>query len=75
MTQQEYQELFRNLHLTMGISENKARLAATWVLAAHGFVADAVDCLPHLLFVGWREGPRERAVRLVAASVEDLLID
>ena len=53
----------------------KAALAATWTLAARGFVADAVDCLPHLVFVGPRKVPRGRAVRLVAASIEDLRVE
>ncbi len=75
MPEQEYQELFHSLNITMGIGENKARLAATWSLAARGFVADAVGFLPHLVFVGRRKEPRDRAVRLVAASVEDLLVD
>jgi hypothetical protein len=75
MTEQEFQELSRNLYATVGLSETKSRSAATWVLAAHGFVADAVDCLPHLVFVGPPKVARDRAVRLVAASVEDLLVE
>ena len=75
MTEQEFQELYRNLYATVGLSETKSRLAATWVLAARGFVADAVDCLPHLIFVGPPKVARDRAVRLVAASVEDLLVE
>ena len=75
MTEQECQELFRNLHTTLGLSDNKSRLAATWALAARGFAADAVDCLPHLIFVGLPKVARDRAIRLVAASVEDLLVE
>jgi hypothetical protein len=58
----------------LGISENKARLAATWTLAARGFVAEAVNYLPHLVFVG-PKAPRDRAVSLVAASIENLLVE
>jgi hypothetical protein len=75
MTEQEYRELFRNLYATTGLSETKSRLAATWALAARGFVADAVDCLPHLVFVGGPKVARAKAVRFVAASVEDLLVE
>jgi hypothetical protein len=55
MTEQEFQELFYKLCATQGLNDGKARLAATWTLAARGFVADAVDCLPHLVFVGPRK--------------------
>ena len=75
MTEQEFQELFHDLDRTLGLNPNKARLAATWVLAARGFVAEAVDCLPHLVFVGPPKNARDRAVRLVAASVQDLLVE
>jgi hypothetical protein len=77
MTEQEFQELFDNLCGTLGIDPNKARLAATWTLAARGFVADAVDCLPHLVFVGSTKTkvPRDRAVSLVAASIEGLVVE
>jgi hypothetical protein len=74
MTGQEFQELFRSLCGTMGVSETKARLAATWVLATHGFVAEAVNYLPHLVFVG-SKGPCGRAVSQVAASIEDLRVE
>jgi hypothetical protein len=40
MTEQEFQELFRNLYGTVGLSEAKSRMAATWVVAARGFVAE-----------------------------------
>jgi hypothetical protein len=68
MTEQEFQELFYKLSLTLGLNEFKSRVAATWVLAARGFVADAVDCLPHLVFVGSTntKAGRDRAVLLVA---------
>jgi hypothetical protein len=75
MTEKEFQELFRNLAATEGFNDAKARLAATWVLAARGFAADAVDCLPHLVFVGRPKAARDRAVQLVARSVEDLLVE
>jgi hypothetical protein len=75
MTEQEFQELFYKLCATQGLNDGKARLAATWTLAARGFVADAVDCLPHLVFVGPPKVARDRAVRLVAESIKDLLVD
>ncbi len=75
MTEQEFQEVFYKLRATLGLNDNKARLAATWVLAARGFVADAVDCLPHLVFVGPPKVARDRAVRLVAESIKDLLVE
>jgi hypothetical protein len=77
MTEHEFQELFHKLSLTLGLNDNKARLAATWVLAARGFVADAVDCLPHLVFIGSTntKAGRDRAVLLVANSIKDLLVE
>jgi hypothetical protein len=38
-------------------------------------LSPTVDCLPHLVFVGLPKAARDGAVRLVAASVEDLLIE
>ena len=67
MTEQEFQDLFHELCRTQGLNDNKARLAATWTLAARGFVADAVGCLPHVVFVGPPKAARDRAVSLVAA--------
>ena len=75
MTKQEFQELSHELSATMGLSDYKARLAATWTLAARGFVADAVGFLPHLVFVGPPKAARDRAVSLVAESIKDLLVD
>lgn len=75
MTEQEFQELFHHLRDTLGLNDNKARLAATWTLAARGFVAEAVDCLPHLVFVGLKTTGRDRAVRFVAAPIEHLLVE
>jgi len=77
MTKHEFQELFHKLSFTLGLNDNKARLATTWVLAARGFVADAVDCLPHLVFVGSTntKAGRDRAVLLVADSIKDLLVE
>ncbi len=76
MTEQEFHELFHNLCVTQGLNDGKARLAATWTLAARGFVADAVGCLPHLVFVGsTKTTGRDRAVSLVAESIKDLLVD
>ena len=75
MTEQEFRELFDDLSGTQGLNEDKARLAATWALAAYGFVADAVGCLPHLVFVGLPKVALDRAVSLVAASIKDALVD
>ena len=77
MTEHEFQELFHNLRITQGLNGGKARLAATWTLAARGFVADAVDCLPHLVFVGSTntKAGRDRAVLLVADAIKDLLVE
>jgi hypothetical protein len=76
MTEQEFQELFHHLRVTQGLNDNKARLPATWTLAARGFVATAVGCLPHLVFVGsTKMTGRDRAVSLVADSIKDLLVE
>ena len=77
MTEHEFQELYFKLAPTQGLNGGKARLAATWTLAARGFVADAVDCLPHLVFVGSTntKAGRDRAVLLVADSIKDLLVE
>jgi hypothetical protein len=75
MTEQEFQELFDALRRIQGINVNQAGLVATWTLAARGFVAEVVDCLPHIAFVGLPKVARDRAVSLVAESVSDLLVD
>jgi hypothetical protein len=75
MTEQEFQGLFYKLRGILGLNDNKARLAATWTLAARGFVANAVGCLPHLVFVAPPKAARDRAVSLVAESINDLLVD
>jgi hypothetical protein len=75
MTEQEFQELSRALFATQGLSLTKARLAATWTLAAHGFVANAVDYLPHLIFVGSTKVPRDRAVLLVFEAIKGLFVE
>ncbi len=75
MTEQEFQELFVALCATQGLNSNKARLVSTWTLAARGFVAHAVDCLPHLVFVGTTKAHRDRAISLVAASIKDHFVE
>ena len=76
MTEQDFKELFRNLYVTVGLTNFQARLAATWVLAARGFVADrSIVCRTSFLSDRRRPRGRDRAVRLVAASVEDLLVE
>ena len=75
MTEQDFQELFDALSALEGMNHNKARLAATWTLAARGFLGRAVDCLPHLVFVGTTKGARDRAVSLVAAAIQGHFVD
>jgi hypothetical protein len=75
MTEKDFQELFDALCATEGLNVNKARLVATWTLAARGFMAHAVDCLPHLVLVGTTKGPRDRAISLVAAAIKGHIVD
>src|SRR5208283_4136388 len=70
MTEQDFRELFDALCATEGFNNNKARVVATWTLAARGFVGHAVDCLPHLVFVGTMKAPRDRAISLVSAAIK-----
>ena len=66
---------FSHLHHSGAQRQQVSAPAATRALAARGFAADAVDCLPQLIFVGLPKVARDRAIRLVAASVEDLLVE
>jgi hypothetical protein len=74
MTEQKFQELFHSLNGVLGLNPNKVRLVATWTLAG-GFVAQAVDCLPHLVFPGGLKDARDLAISLVAASIKDLRVE
>ena len=75
MKEQDFQELFDGLCATAGLSANKARMVATWTLAARGFVGYAVDCLPHLVFVGTTKDRRDRAISLVAAAIKGHFVE
>jgi hypothetical protein len=75
MTEQVFQELLDSLRRIQGLNDKKACLAATWAIAARAFVTSAAGCLPHLVFVGPKKVPRDRAVSLVEASIKDLLVE
>ncbi len=75
MTEQDFRELFDALYAIEGFNNNKARLVATWTLAARGFVGHAVDCLPHLVFVGTTKGHRDQAISVVAAAIKGHFVE
>ena len=75
MNEQDFQDLFGGLCVTAGLSAERARVVATWTLAARGFVGHAVDCLPHLVFVGTTKGRRDRAISLVVAAIKGHIVE